>query len=296
MQSDAGPHLMLRARLMIAHRIADLAVNKLRVRGAYRVADAISKRILPQSYGKIVCPTVYGFDLALAKPGSRSVYRYGFYEPGTLDVIRRALREGDVFVDAGASVGMMSLYAAQQVGPSGTVLSFEPLKHRYDLLVESIRLNLMSNVRPFNFGLGADERTTTIFTNGISPSMVQTAGSVEKHKSHVERLGDVLMREGIDRVRMVKIDVEGFELEVLQGCEDIIRSKDPPILCVEYGVYESSGKGLVSFLRSLDSYEFFRLARGNSYRSSLVRADLDSKFRTGDNIFCMPKGTDISHD
>ena len=224
---------------------------------------------------------------------SRGIYPFGFYEPGTLEVMRRVLRPGDVFVDAGASVGMMSLFAAALVGPDGRVLSFEPLPKRFALLSESIRLNGLRNIVVRNIGLGSASMETTIFTDRISPSMVERPDSSAGVPVRVEPLADMLREEGISRVRMIKVDVEGFELPVLRGAEDILRGPEPPALCVEYGVYDGSREDLLSFLRSLPAYRLFNLAGTKSTVSKLREISPGSVPRNGDNIFCIPADWDI---
>jgi FkbM family methyltransferase len=277
--------------MMLAHSIANLLINKSRLPGSYKMAAAVSKLLLPARPGKVRCPTIYDFDLVLERGGSRAVYSYGFYEPGTLDVMRRILRPGDFFVDAGASVGLMTLYASKLVGSSGRVLSFEPLPRRFTLLTESVRLNNADNVRLFNLGLGREPGVATIFTDRVSPSLIPAEGSTRGESVQVERLADVLAREKISAVRMIKIDVEGSELAVLQGCHSVLSGARPPALCVEYGVYDRGSDQLITFLKSLPGYRLFNLSGTKGQMSELREV---SAFRTGDNIFCIPDGLKIS--
>ncbi|WP_332763925.1 FkbM family methyltransferase [Phenylobacterium sp.] len=281
------PQCPSRQRLVFTHALAHLLVNKTRIPKRTSIAKWLSTRLLPDVHGRIQCPTIYDFDLFLDYGESASVYRYGFYEPGTLDVMRKLLRPGDVFVDAGASVGMMSLYASTLVGKTGRVLSFEPLPLRHRLLTDSIAVNGLTNIKTFNHGLGVDSRATTIFTDRTSPSMIEQAGSTDGSPSRVERLDAVLQAEGADRVRMIKIDVEGFELEVLKGCETILHGPAPPAICVEYGVYDGSGKALTDFLRSLDGYRLYQLTKTKGLVSPLALVS-GGEFVAGDNIFAIP--------
>jgi FkbM family methyltransferase len=241
----------------------------------------------------IRCPTIYGFDLVLDEQTGGNVYRFGFYEAGTLDVMQRVLRPGDVFVDAGASIGLMSLFASQCVRDGGRVLSFEPLPRRYSQLVESIGLNGRRNISAFPFGLGASAQDLSIFTDRVSPSMVPQAGSTRSENARVEALSDVLEREQVKSLRMIKIDVEGFELDVLQGCKSWLTGKEPPVVCVEYGVYDGASARLLAFLRALPGYRLYQLSGKKKYASKLDLVAPGQQFRSGDNIFCFPPGISI---
>jgi FkbM family methyltransferase len=151
--------------------------------------------------------------------------------------------EGDVFVDAGASTRLVSMVASRCVGASGKVLAFEPLPLRLRHLTEGLRLNKVNNVRPFPRGTSIKNdldpaRLSSETADRVSPSMVEQPGSSTADTCRVERLSHVLADEGIGRVRMIKVDVGGFELEVLRGSE-------PPILCVEYGVFGPGSEALL---------------------------------------------------
>ena len=127
-------------RIKTAHRINDVLFNKFRFPGSRKLGRAISKALLP----------------ALVTPnGGKEIYNLGFYEVGTLNVMRKCLKPGDVFVDVGVSIGLMSVYASQLVGETGKVMSFEPEPGRYETLYSNINLNTAKNIQRFNMGLGA---------------------------------------------------------------------------------------------------------------------------------------------
>ncbi len=280
---------MLRKRLLRVHAQCDALANRTRIPGRLKLAEWYANFALPACSTPVACPTVYNFDLLLDESTSRAVYRLDFYESGTLDVMRRFLRPGDVFVDAGASVGLMSLFASQLVGNDGCVLSFEPLPKRFEQLSASIAMNGRQNVRPFPIGLGATARQLSIFTDRVSPSMVATEDSTKSEDARVERLDTMLERQGLSTVRMIKIDVEGFELEVLQGCDGVLRGPNPPVLCVEYGMYESQATALEEYLRSLPQYDVFQLSETKKYASELRLIPAGARLRSADNVFCVPR-------
>src|SRR5690606_6625977 len=85
---------------------------------------------MPRPTRELNLKTIYGFGLridpATDRGMERSIYLTGTYEQGTLFVMRQILRPGDVFVDVGANIGWMTLYAVQCVGKGGKVFAFEP--------------------------------------------------------------------------------------------------------------------------------------------------------------------------
>jgi len=154
---------------------------------------------------------------------------------GLLDAV---LRPGDVFVDGGANIGLVSLHAAALVGPSGAVHAFEPLPPVFDELRWHAETNGLRQITCHNLGLSdaAGELTVQVpgwdnwgaGTLGPVPArydgQVRTAGSVR-----VARLDDVL--DPNDERRMViKLDVEGFELRALRGMRRTLERRCPAVI------------------------------------------------------------------
>jgi len=245
--------------------------------------NVVCKWILPRLRGRRLCPTMFGFDLVVRDTNGGQYYQCGFYEQGTMHVIASCLRAGDVFVDAGASVGQMSFHAARAVGATGHVLAFEPAPERYDDLVAGIEINGLGNVRPFRSGLAAENSEMGLYLRG-SPSMADQNRTENVVRVPVRRLDDVLAEQGVERVRFVKIDVEGLEPEVLLGGQQLLASPEPPIICYEHGIYRHS-QAVPDVLPS--EYVLFQLA-GTAHRvSRLVEAN--PRRLRADNVFAIPR-------
>src|SRR2546421_7350788 len=99
-------------RLEAAHAVARFSV-RLPMPLFWLTNQLVCRAMLPALRGPLRCPTIYGFDLVVRANNGGGYYRCGFYEHGTMHVIASCLRSGDVFVDAGASVGQMSFHAAR---------------------------------------------------------------------------------------------------------------------------------------------------------------------------------------
>jgi FkbM family methyltransferase len=281
----------LRSRLIFCHSIANFLFNKFRFLSSRTLARLFSHIILPPLKGLTVCPTIYGFDILLhAEKNSEiyEIYNLGFYEAGTLDVLKKCLHGNDVFIDAGASIGLMSLYASQLVGMTGKIHAFEPTKKSYDIFYESVALNRFTNISVHKMGLGNENRMIPIYTNRACPSMLELNDKDPHEIVEIDRLDDVLAKEAISEVRMMKIDVEGFELEVLKGSAKLLAGKNAPIVCIEYmeGLVKNKGDNAFSYLRKINNYRFYQLSQGKNLISKLIPVENMSEFKNDDNIFC----------
>ena len=160
------------------------------------------------------------------------------YEPYVALALEGNLREGGIFVDVGSHLGIWSVYAARIVGKTGKVFAFEP-SPAYAVLKENAAMN--SPVEPFNIGLGARDGEATFFDQGTASSgsfvdavtrinqPFQADVSITGKKVKIRSL-DSLLTEFKVRPDLIKIDVEGFEFEVIRGAENLIRHVRPPML------------------------------------------------------------------
>jgi FkbM family methyltransferase len=271
------------SRFTTAHALARWSV-RLPMPLFWFTSNVVCRLLLPTLRGRRRCPTMFGFDLVVRRTNGTQYYRCGFYELGTMHVIASCLRPGDIYVDAGASVGQMAFHAARQVGPTGRVLAFEPAPERYADLISGIALNRLANVSPFPVGLAAQDRELVLYLRG-SPSMADQRRTEDVVNVPVRRLDELLAAQAIEHVRFLKIDVEGLEPEVLEGASRLLASAEPPIVCYEHGIYRHSRA--VPELLPRD-YALYQLA-GTSHRvSSLVEAH-PGRLRA-DNVYAIPRG------
>ncbi|MGC8543622.1 MAG: FkbM family methyltransferase [Vulcanisaeta sp.] len=149
-------------------------------------------------------------------------------------------RRGWIVVDAGAYVGIYTLWASKLVGDSGFVIAFEPNPLAYAWLIRNIEVNNARNIRALPYALG-DE--TTYATLHIAKENIEASSLIPNHitnnpsgnytiinafKVPVITLDFIISRSGlfigrgIDRIDLVKIDVEGYEMRVLMGSEKLL--------------------------------------------------------------------------
>lgn len=138
-------------------------------------------------------------------------------------------------MDVGANIGLMSIFASNCVGNQGQVLAYEAHPKTAELLKENIELNQLMNIQVCQYALGSEEGKTKIYDNwqinrGGASLIVKTNDSVA-FDIEIHQLDNNILSNLIPKV--IKIDVEGFELEVLKGASETIK-KYQPILIVEF--------------------------------------------------------------
>lgn len=277
--------------------------------GSWRVANArararellhyLVERTIPSK--PVVCTTNHDFML-IVQPGidrgvERAIYTRGSYEAGTLWAFSQILRPGDVFVDVGANIGLMSMHAARLVGDSGAVFSFEPMPDIFAQLKANIHLNAARSIRAFNLALGSEPGKLPIFAHpevNRGSSTLLTAGATPSHIVAVSTLDAFAVSDIKRRIRMIKIDVEGWELEVLRGATNTLSGDAAPILCVECSEYHAlSGGTLEDMFHEIacsKQYRCFMLSKGKDFPSPVVPIDSAEQLPKHDNLFCFPPG------
>jgi FkbM family methyltransferase len=156
-------------------------------------------------------------------------------EPPVIGTIRKMLRSGDVFVDAGANIGVYSVLASNLVGPDGKVISIEMMPDTAAILRTHIEMNALSNVCVVEFAL-ADRDGATV-TASVQPGKFGQASIAHKTgddqvQVKTRTLSTILMDVG--HVRLLKMDLEGAEIVALQGL-GAAASKIDSILFEDWG-------------------------------------------------------------
>jgi FkbM family methyltransferase len=153
----------------------------------------------------------------------RYIYYFGLWEPPLTQFLSRRLQPGDVFVDVGANIGYFSLLAAKLVGDEGGVVAIEPSPTVHAALEDNLRLNGVCNVRAVRSGASDRRRTLALYLGpednlgGTTTSQGVTEGARFECEIEVLPLVDLLAKDELERARVIKIDVEGMEWEVMGG-------------------------------------------------------------------------------
>ena len=143
---------------------------------------------------------------------------------------------GDWVIDAGANVGLVTGPLCRMVGASGRVWAFEPLPRNVARLNEFRQMNDVKQLTIFPGGLSSEtgRMTLSLGPEGRSgwSSFTKTWGEKQSLEVPTWRLDDLVFETPPDRrVRLIKIDVEGFEPWVLRGAERTLREMQPTVVC-----------------------------------------------------------------
>ncbi len=195
-------------------------------------------------------------------------------ESGELWVIRNLFKQlprnvQPVIFDVGANVGDYASEVLLQ-RPDSQLYCFEPSRKTFELLSE--RLAQQPNVRLFNFGFGEKEERITLYSDAEASGLASVYSRRLDHLNvKMDRTEEVLLKtldefccsQNISHVNLVKIDVEGHELKVLEGARELINSQSINLIQFEFGGTDIDSKTFIQdFFYLLDqSYRICRIVR-----------------------------------
>ena len=140
------------------------------------------------------------------------------------------IKENSTVIDVGAHVGEFSLIASKKIGPTGKLISIEPFEKAAEQLRKNFLLNGFSNYVILQEAIGQRSGKKTIYENEIrngaylDPILYGTQLS-NTTEITVETIDDIISSKKIEKVDVLKIDVDGFEYEVLTGCKESFKEK-----------------------------------------------------------------------
>lgn len=229
-----------------------------------------------------------------------SLRKYGEWAQGELDLLLDLIDVGSTVVDVGAFVGTHTLAFARHVGPGGQVYAFEPHPIAFDLLRLNIEQNELSNVKPFNVALSDYtgtmnlRKTNLADTNSPGSFSLLTDADVATESTGVAIDVITLDQFGIDSCHLMKVDVEGMELNVLKGSAKTLRRLRPLVFAECLSLHNGwqivlfmKKKGFEAFLHNERSFnpDNFRKNASNFFGDAretnivFVPADRLSAFR-----------------
>jgi FkbM family methyltransferase len=172
-----------------------------------------------------------GFQLVLnlqAWPERRTYFSGTYFQHEIEMLFEAILRPADQFLDIGANIGMLSILASSLIGPEGTGLSFEPNPEVYTKLKRHFEVNKITNLEAVPCALGDRECVSQLTV----PNRNSGRGSLAQDReiegsARVFEVKTVSGRRYVERLdparpTVVKIDVEGYEMRVLRGIEEVL--------------------------------------------------------------------------
>jgi FkbM family methyltransferase len=164
---------------------------------------------------------------------SESLRMYGEWAQNEIDLLGYFIQPGAVVVDVGAYIGTHARAFSALVGLSGKVLSFEPRHEIYSVLVENAKLASTDNIRAINMALGIGEVSVKVSPLHLAEHS-NFGGTNLESKGDQNGAGEIIKITSLDafeldRLDIIKIDVEGMEFAVLNGAKETVRQCRPVI-------------------------------------------------------------------
>jgi len=268
-------------------------------RGKYKIIEDIYfKYLAPKDRIRKRCRIFHNIkmDLELSEYVQANLYFYGSYEKPTLKFICKLLKYGDTTIDVGANVGLMSLVFAKCIGKSGKVFSFEPEPNNNASLLNNINLNSFSNISVSNSALSNKKDVLKFYlsndNNSGTHSLYYNAEKLSKDFIEVQALpfDEFIVGKDISEIKLIKIDVEGAELDVIDGMKMTLQSLKPVLILEVVEKYlnqrDSSSAEFKKYMLNSLNYEPYKI-----FNSGYLELEPLNDICIGDNIVFIHKDT-----
>lgn len=165
---------------------------------------------------------------------------YSSFEEAEINFIKSFLQPGDCFFDIGANIGLFSLHASPKIRENGCIYAFEPTPTTYERLQKNIILNNFKNIKTENIGMSYSVDTVEfhISNNGYDAwNSIVPLSELDNYSTinvNTNTIDNFIKSRMIKHVDLVKVDVEGWELNVLKGAAELMSRHDAPVLMVEF--------------------------------------------------------------
>ncbi len=199
------------------------------------------------------------YDLDLGQGIDFAIYLGNIFERETRSALSKLVAPSATILDVGANVGAHTLHLAQCAGPQGQVLAFEPTEFAYRKLNRNLALNpaLASRVSTYHCFLAKQDDAlvpTSIYSSWpLTPPKGESHTGDDFHAKHLGQampthtaqsrsLDSILAERGSPRIQLVKLDVDGFECDILRGAQTLL-AESRPIFVMELAPYVLDERG-----------------------------------------------------
>ncbi len=175
----------------------------------------------------------------------------GEYEPLETAHLTKTIKKGDTVFDIGANIGIYTILASKLVGPRGKVYAFEPDPENYRLLIKNIKLNKLENVVAVKSALGDKTGRVRFYQDISNPgeSSLAELYRANRYMVSITTLDKFCSTNHIKRIQIIKMDVEGGEIDILNGGKKVLeKMKNITIYS------ECNPEGLLKFARNTDDF------------------------------------------
>lgn len=194
----------------------------------------------------------------------------GVREPLSTERMKDEINEGDVVVDIGANIGYYALLESRLVGEKGLVYAIEPVPGTIEVLKRNIALNGYSNIEVFQLAMGNKTGTAPIYVSdqcNVS-SMTQVREAARTIEVEVTTLDEFLRNKRYPD--LIRMDVEGYEHEIVKGMERLLGENKPLKLFLEFHFNMMEKQQSIDLLMTLKE-SGFEIADAIIERDSMLR-------------------------
>jgi FkbM family methyltransferase len=269
------------AKHFLKNRLANVVVRfiakKLLGRSREGAIQYLLMRIPVVGRFRVVLPDrrslIINGDGSYGDPIAKALYWWGFqgHEPETAGIFYELAKKSNTIFDVGANIGYFSLLC-NEANKTSKVFSFEPSPNHFDRLRTNILLNYASNVTPVRTCVGAEDGEVVLYLTEAGSTSSIVRGFRKPSAQLVApclALDSFVTLNQIDRVDLIKIDVEGAEPLVFEGMRHVLDRDEPDIICE---VLRSSESFLNEFLEKY-GYNCYHITEAGLVKRTMVLHD-----------------------
>ncbi|MBJ06482.1 MAG: hypothetical protein CMO40_05090 [Verrucomicrobiaceae bacterium] len=238
------------------------------------------------------------------------LYKDGCHEQDVEEFITGFLQEGDAVLDVGAQIGMFTAIAAQLIGSDGPLYAFEPDEQNHNDLQSTCIRNQLDNVTILKIGLSDTVGEATFqrpdgawgsFMNGSGGGSVTREFfkncNIKTSTLETRTIDNVVRERGIQRLDLIKIDVDGPEVAILRGAIETLTNYKPAVVVEASLFYREHGSSAGELFEVLqqNGYQIYgAIRKGETAVPMSSPADIPvdlSAAGSAMNFFCMVPGT-----
>ena len=192
-----------------------------------------------------------------------NIMQNGSFETTETKILIKLFSQADIFVNVGANFGYY-VCMARNMGVRS--IAIEPIPVNQNILKRNlIENNWDQNVILHSVACGNSDENVTIYGEGTGASIIKGWAQNPSRLKHVvpmKKLDNILSNEKVTTKSVILIDVEGFEFDVLHGAQNMLGSKDKPVIMLESGLTDHRAEGGLN----LNFLEIFKFIIKNGYR------------------------------
>jgi FkbM family methyltransferase len=191
---------------------------------------------------------------------ARSIYYLGDWEHWDTRYFKRTIKPGWTVIDVGSNLGYYALLASRLVGPHGRVFAFEPTPSTFRSLVKNVALNDCHNIRPYQAALSDSCGQISVIEDVQDDyNRIAVRDETGRHRVPCITLDAFVEEQRIERIDLIKVDIEGAEHKFLVGARKTIE-RFRPIVAIELNpkVLSVYGTTVADLVNELRGYRFYR--------------------------------------